>query len=812
MSKRRKKQEKAQKLVQASGVPGELKQKVVPAEDQPQIPEQESLPEKSGNSISLDVDDIKPDTPQQQEHPDPEQEKENLPKQADQKEDQPEAKISVQSEEPAQEPSETVVIEETETAEPEKTEEPEEEVLLPERIYRFRVQTETPLPRMNVVEWEETMREEEARAMQEQLKEALMAKQNQEVPAFETTLDIPGSVSNSAQEPVQEGEFQEKAPEPDALKKPVSRPKRDWKPFVHMMVRNPGFWICLAMVLVLLVLCGTMIATDLFKLSLAGLLLGIGLISAAAAGYAFYCTSGWRWKVPAVLLAVLVVLAGTGFGRVFEEISAAMSVISQPSQDLSGTVNLYVYSQAPAASLEALNGQTVGIIKNRQSALSQAMLDDLSSQNINVKVRQYDSLQQLYKALKGQAVVAAVMSPSDIRLVQEFSSLEKAGRDLKLLYSLKVNDIRQVVSNPVNSSSDPYTVLLSASKEPLNQNNYRSTLNVLLCVNPRSSQVLAVVIPRSLWTSYSCEEYGCPADMKDKLAYSSTYSLAALEKNVENLLSVNVDFTMRIDLDQFMNLCDSIGPIPVDSADLFADKLGQAQTLLNMPKARQFLGTLNDFSSSDLNQEENQLRLLSDSADYIRRNGLTKLKPMLSALKNSVRTNMSYAQLADFVKEFFLLPGPRQDSLYVIKGTDGIEYSTALTDSAYALYPSADSLSRASQAIQALMSGQDPKEILSTPEQIPAAPVPEQPAAEPEENPEEAAQEQPEEPAAEEPVWQEPVWQPVYEQPVYEEPVQDPAVDEPVYDPGSVENPQEIVPEDQTYSDSGEELSYTEEY
>lgn len=483
--------------------------------------------------------------------------------------------------------------------------------------------------------------------------------------------------------------------------------------WLFKMIKKPGTWALLVCAGFLIWTFIAAVRCQLYTTSLCGLYIGIAGMAAALAGYIFYFFKGWLWKLCAGLICLCLCLGCTAVENYMSMISQALVDLSSISSTQSRMGIIYTYSQAPVSSLDDLSGQTVGILSGRNDGTADAMLNVLGEQGITIKTKSYSSLQQLYKALRSQAVRAIILNGSDQTLLGEFVGSDKASKDLSVLYTYPLYTAQTTGYEDVNLETDPFNLLLSVSSTDLDDSQYASTLNVLFTINPSTRTVLVTYIPRTLSQTLSCaESLACPADTTDRVEYSSMYTAEALKQSVGGQLETTIDFLVRTDLDGMLALVDALDTVELSTSGLWASASDDV-TVLDSPRIRQQLGTLSDFSQEDSNAEQTQLRLIRAIWNKFSAQPLLHLKSVLSVMEQSISTNMTYSQLSQFVKLFFLSGTTFTTCENQITGTYENQYSAMLTEYAPILIADETSLSNARAAISAVLGGRGAEEVNS---------------------------------------------------------------------------------------------------
>lgn len=476
------------------------------------------------------------------------------------------------------------------------------------------------------------------------------------------------------------------------------------------LVTKPGTYAMIAVLISVMMLIMTLLQLSLFKVALAGLILGVALIGLSIAGYWFFITKHNFWHFPAFLVCAALIV-GSFYGQnQLKSFSSELEAICHPGATFIQNVGLYAPSTVPLNDLNTLNGETVGIMDTRDAVAVNALLDDLLEKGIHVKTKVYNSLQQMYKAVKGQAIRAVILNPGEVKLLEEFVGVGQTGSQLSVAYRLPVNT---EVSTPIstkNLEKESYTVLISGSNSLLKEASYRSNMNLLVTVNPNTHQILTVLIPKSLYVSSSCVEgLACPPPTSpERLSFITYHSIEALRETVENLFESPIDFTVRIDMEKLLLLYDENENLALSTDTPYTEVNGGNKILTSSPLIKRFLGNVDDPSSDDMNQEMNQLRIVLTLSNAYRAITPLDLKKMMPALDLCLSTTFTYDQLCQIVRMFYIFPEPMTQYYQLITGVSSVQYSPTLTEATYMITPDTASLDQARLAVRAVLAGTPP--------------------------------------------------------------------------------------------------------
>ncbi len=507
------------------------------------------------------------------------------------------------------------------------------------------------------------------------------------------------------------------------------------------LLKAPGTYALIVVIVSIGSFLMTMFQLSLFKVALAGLILGVALVVMSLAGYWFFFTSHKFWQVPALILCAALVGCSFYGQRELTQFSAMLETLCQPGATFIQSVGLYAPTLIPVNDLSTLNGETLGIMENRDTVAVNALLDDLLAQGIHVKTKAYNSLQQLYKAVRGQAIRAVILNPGDVKLIEEFAGVGQSSTQLSAVYRVPVNtEVTSPISHK-NLDREPYTVLISGSNSLLKEASYRSNLNVLVSVNPNTREILTIVVPKSLYLSSNCVEgLACPAvTSPDRLSYMSYHSIEALRETLESFFQTSIDFTVRLDMEKLLLLYDQNEDLALSTDTPYTDVTGGNKSLFSSPLIKRFLGNVDDPSSDDMNQELNQLRILLTLSHAYQNITPLELEDLMPNLDLCISTSFNYEQLCQIVKMFYIFPEAMTSYYQLITGTSSIEYSPTLTEATYMTTPDPVCVEQARNAIKAVLAGMPPDTNgLPDPSIFNPAPTPEPTPVPQEEQPVEA--------------------------------------------------------------------------
>ena len=463
-----------------------------------------------------------------------------------------------------------------------------------------------------------------------------------------------------------------------------------------------------------------------FKLSFAGMILGLGMIVIFMAIFGFYYVPKRIGNIGAVLLCVLVTTQSLGLQNELNLISNSIAQMSDIQQNSGRAMGIYVPAHIPISSLAALDGETIGIMAQRDDEGIHAVLTNLADQGIHVQTKSYSSLQQLSKGAKGLAVRAVILNEADVRFIDDFTPSASQTPSLTKVFSLTLP--AQTKNAPTTTSKDlevePYTILISGSNDPLSQRAYRSNFNLLVTIHPQTKQVLTTFIPRTLAVTSKCQEQNaCPQGVsEERLSLVSYNSIEALKQSLEETLDIPIDFTVRIDFSKLIELFDldpSLLYQQANEVDSYVDiQHGQGERY-NIYQMKQLIGNVQDLAPDDMNQELTILRVLKTILQAQEMPHTKDLAPILELLQQAISTSLNPNQLAQMIKTFLIFPMKMEAHYTWLQSQTTTQYSPTLTEMLYMAKADGNSLETIKQANQAIINASP-----NQPAQIQVDPLP----------------------------------------------------------------------------------------
>ena len=225
----------------------------------------------------------------------------------------------------------------------------------------------------------------------------------------------------------------------------------------------------------------------------------------------------------------------------------------------------------------------------------------------------------------------------------------------KIVYSYEKSI--KLETNTETKITEPITVLLmgvDSSTNDIKNASLNGDALMLITFNPKTLNSTILSIPRDTYTSISC----FAGNRKNKITHAAWYGESCMQKTIENLMDIKIDYYVKIDFKGVVNLVDAIGGIEVDVPIKFCeqDSNRNFDNLICLNKGKQVLNgeqalalsrhrkTINDF----IRGQNQQLVVKGLMNKLLEIKDLNTVSSILDTISNNIETNMTTNQIFSF--------------------------------------------------------------------------------------------------------------------------------------------------------------------
>ena len=141
-------------------------------------------------------------------------------------------------------------------------------------------------------------------------------------------------------------------------------------------------------------------------------------------------------------------------------------------------------------------------------------------------------------------------------------------------------DKENTVEN-IDVIKEPFSVLISGidtRTEGFDDGDSRSDVNMVNTVNPTKKLIFMFSIPRDYYVTTVCDaSAGCANGQKDKLTHTGWHGVATTERAIENLLSIEINYNVRVNFKTVRTIVDLLNGIDIYSSQTI-ENVGNGNT------------------------------------------------------------------------------------------------------------------------------------------------------------------------------------------------------------------------------------------
>ena len=263
-------------------------------------------------------------------------------------------------------------------------------------------------------------------------------------------------------------------------------------------------------------------------------------------------------KIALFVISVIVLslfVGGEGYGfYALGRVNKNVNKITGEKKEEEVSASLVIYSGTsgdPITDVKDLEGRRVGVAKGTKT--EEIAKTKLSSSNTNVEYVEVNGYTDLLSNLITGAVDCAVMPVNYQSQFEEDENLAAYLPDTQSIldFSETITSESETGANK-DITKEPFTVLVTGENEGL------ADSIILMSVNPISMKVTMTSIARDSYVPISC--YGS----SEKINAAHASSESCMVKTVENLMGIDIDYTIEFNFASVIRVVDAVGGVEAD--------------------------------------------------------------------------------------------------------------------------------------------------------------------------------------------------------------------------------------------------------
>ena len=429
-----------------------------------------------------------------------------------------------------------------------------------------------------------------------------------------------------------------------------------------------------------------------------------------------------------ILVVVTIVLSlGMGFGGYYlQKTNTMFSNITNVTSTSKNTVSVIVKESSDMQDLRDIADKKVGTLRLIGLVGTQTCLEDIESKDIKIEQMNYDSISNLMSAFYSGEVDVVILNESYRSNVEDIEEYKNFSDNTRVIYQTTFETEDTNVANSVSDITEhPFNVLITGSDSRVGiEENARSDVNMVVTVNPTTNTILLTSIPRDYYVTTVCDAAdGCQNGAMDKITHTGMTGINTTKRTVENLLGIEINYTVKVGFDTVTELVDALGGVDVYVEPGYAlngflgDKnmsVTEGWNHLNGKQALVYSRERYAYTEGDRQRTKNQQQVVMGIIDKMTSSSvLANYADLMDALGDTFQTTMSASEIQALIQyQMDKMPSWTVEQ-YMVDGTGDTLMCAELGQAAYVMVPDQTTVELAKRKIAAVMDGGSSTSITS---------------------------------------------------------------------------------------------------
>lgn len=429
-----------------------------------------------------------------------------------------------------------------------------------------------------------------------------------------------------------------------------------------------------------------------------------------------------------ILIVVTIMLSiGMGFGGYYlQKTNTMFSNITNVTSTSKNTVSVIVKESSDMQDLRDIVDKKVGTLRLIGLVGTRTCLEDIESKDIKIEQMNYDSISNLMSAFYSGEVDVVILNESYRSNVEDIEEYKNFSDNTRVIYQTTFETEDTNVANSVSDITEhPFNVLITGSDSRVDiSENARSDVNMVVTVNPTTNTILLTSIPRDFYVTTVCDAAdGCQNGAMDKITHTGLTGINTTKRTVENLLGIEINYTVKVGFDTVTELVDALGGVDVYVESGYAlngflgDKnmsVTEGWNHLNGKQALVYSRERYAYTEGDRQRTKNQQQVVMGIIDKMTSSSvLANYADLMDALGDTFQTTMSASEIQALIQyQMDKMPSWTVEQ-YMVDGTGDTLMCAELGQAAYVMVPDQTTVELAKRKIAAVMDGGSSTSITS---------------------------------------------------------------------------------------------------
>jgi LCP family protein required for cell wall assembly len=379
-------------------------------------------------------------------------------------------------------------------------------------------------------------------------------------------------------------------------------------------------------------------------------------------------------KIKNIILIIIMLLysgvcifAACNINKVY----SSLTKVSDSSDYTTYSSSLVTLATNDVDSIDDIGDETLGILSDETSYESNIIPTEvISSKKLTNKTQEYESaISMIDDLIDGK--IKYIFLPTNYSIMYgSTEGYEDLKTKTKIIYTKtkKVKKDKDESSKSKKKVTEPFTILLmgvDSETEGIEGSSFNGDSLMLITFNPKTLSATMLSIPRDSYVPISC----FTNQRKNKITHAAWQGENCMINTIENFLSVDIDYYVKINFKGVVKLVDTLGGVKVDVPYSLCEQDSNRQWGSNTVYIKKGLQTLNgeqalaysrnrhpnptmcssewtNYTSNDFIRGQHQQEVVTALLNKLKNvKNLDTMYKLLDTVSNNMVTNMSTNQI-----------------------------------------------------------------------------------------------------------------------------------------------------------------------
>lgn len=381
-----------------------------------------------------------------------------------------------------------------------------------------------------------------------------------------------------------------------------------------------------------------------------------------------------RKKIKSIVLIIIMLLYSGICGYAAYNISKVYSSLKKVSDNSEYTTyssSLVTLKDNKAKSIDDIGNEKIGILEDKNSYESNIIpLEVISDKKLSNKTEKYPSaINMIDDLLAGKINYIFLLTNYPI-IYGNTEGYDDLKEKTKVIFTQTKKVKKESNKNSKSSKpiTEPFTILLmgvDSETEGIEGSSFNGDSLMVITFNPKTLSATMLSIPRDSYVPISC----FANQRKNKITHAAWSGESCMIDTIENFLSVDIDYYVKINFKGVVQLVDNLGGVKVDVPYSLCEQNSSRQWGKNTVYIKKGVQTLNgeqalaysrnrhpnpgkcsaewtNYNSNDFIRGQHQQEVVTALLDQLKNiDSLDTVYKMLDTISNNMVTNMSTDQI-----------------------------------------------------------------------------------------------------------------------------------------------------------------------